>query len=101
GNRTVGSNPSLSAIISLLSSKSIILSRPPAGCTHNYTHNFGDHLSLERPRSGAVMNWEGGTDKEDQMSTTVQAHRLVSSDRVIGTDVYGVQIDHLFIEKVS
>jgi len=42
------------------------------------------------------------------MSTTVQAHRLVSSDRVIGTDVYGVggdeaigQIDHLFIEKVS
>jgi PRC-barrel domain len=38
---------------------------------------------------------------------SVQAHRLVSSDRVIGTDVYGVgdeaigQIDHLFIEKVS
>ena len=24
------------------------------------------------------------------MSTPVQAHRLVSSDRVIGTDVYGV-----------
>ena len=41
------------------------------------------------------------------MSTPVQAHRLVSSDRVIGTDVYGVsdedigQIDHLLIEKVS
>ena len=39
--------------------------------------------------------------------SSVQAHRLVSSDRVIGTDVYGVgdeaigQIDHLFIEKVS
>jgi PRC-barrel domain len=41
------------------------------------------------------------------MSLPVQAHRLVSSDRVIGTDVYGVgdqaigQIDHLLIEKVS
>ena len=41
------------------------------------------------------------------MSTPVQAHRLVSSDRVISTDVYGVgdeaigQIDHLLIEKVS
>ena len=41
------------------------------------------------------------------MPTPVQAHRLVSSDRVIGTDVYGIgdeaigQIDHLLIEKVS
>ena len=42
------------------------------------------------------------------MSTTAQSeHRLISSDRVIGTDVYGLgddifgQIDHLLIEKVS
>jgi hypothetical protein len=42
------------------------------------------------------------------MSTTDHSvHRLISSDRVIGTDVYGPgdeaigQIDHLFIEKVS
>jgi PRC-barrel domain len=43
------------------------------------------------------------------MSTTTdhQAHRLISSDRVIGTDVYGLgdetigQIDHLLIEKLS
>ena len=42
------------------------------------------------------------------MSTIAQPeHRLISSDRVIGTDVYGLgddtigQIDHLLIEKVS
>ena len=42
------------------------------------------------------------------MSTIAQSeHRLISSDRVIGTDVYGLgddtigQIDHLLIEKVS
>jgi hypothetical protein len=42
------------------------------------------------------------------MSTTDHpAHRLISSDRVIGTDVYGRddeaigQIDHLLIDKVS
>jgi hypothetical protein len=41
------------------------------------------------------------------MATKVQTRRLVSSDRVIGKDVYGVgdeaigRIDHLFIEKVS
>jgi PRC-barrel domain len=42
------------------------------------------------------------------MPTTDQpAHRLISSDRVIGTDVHGVgdetigQIDHLLIEKLS
>ena len=42
------------------------------------------------------------------MSTTDHpAHRLISSDRVIGTDVYGLgeetigQIDHLLIDKVS
>ena len=40
-------------------------------------------------------------------TTDHAAHRLISSDRVIGTDVYGLgdktigQIDHLFIEKVS
>jgi hypothetical protein len=56
---------------------------------------------------GLLWRREGGTTKEDQMPTSVQAHRLVSSDRVIGTDVYGVgdeaigQIDHLLIEKVS
>ena len=57
--------------------------------------------NMERLRSRAVVRGEGGTTREDQMSTPVQAHRLVSSDRVIGTDVYGVsdeaigQIDHL------
>jgi hypothetical protein len=41
------------------------------------------------------------------MATEVQTRRLVSSDSVIGNDVYGVgdeaigRIDHLFIEKVS
>jgi hypothetical protein len=42
------------------------------------------------------------------MSTANQPeHRLISSDRVVGTDVYGLgeeaigQIDHLLVEKVS
>ena len=42
------------------------------------------------------------------MSTTARPeHRLISSDRVIGTDVHGLsdetigQIDHLLIEKMS
>ena len=65
-SRIEGSNPSVSANIAYSPRDRAILQRL-LPYTHNYTHNFvrvSGPVQTERPRSDAVVSWEGGTNKE-------------------------------------